>query len=212
MLFDKNQKQFKNDNQKRAWIMGKNIVPQKISLAKITDLPQREMFKQMYDFTVNIFSDMYENPELFNENVIQNPFGVIRLIAEFCKSGELKNNELIIPSIKPSESADGQLFSTRKECLARYGINLTENDNKSSLTSSLYPQLLPAYFLMYENAFRFKTGGWFYLAVCDFRIMEKGFAHNIDDIFRVLSDEDEIFCTGVTSIRPTVNYKPFKLY
>ncbi|MCL2433156.1 MAG: hypothetical protein FWD16_01365 [Clostridia bacterium] len=204
MIFDKNQTAFASQNQKKAWIMGKNIVPLDISLAKITGQAQREMFTQMYDFTVRLISDMYENEKK------DDPFGFVRLFAEFSKNGKLENNDLVFPWVKQQDSADGRLFALWKDVLPRYGIILSEEKNESRLASTEYPLLLPAYFAMYEGAFRFNTGGWFYLAVCDFRVIEKGFAHSIDDLLRVLSDKDRHFAQELHEYALTLKVKPIK--
>jgi len=65
MLFDGKQTEFQSEVHKIIWAMGRRIVPFEISTAEITDSELLEGLRQVYDFTVELFSDMYVNPDKY---------------------------------------------------------------------------------------------------------------------------------------------------
>jgi len=65
MLFDGKQTEFQSEIHKIVWAVGRRIVPFDISTAEITDSQLLEGLKQVYDFTVELFSDMYANPDKY---------------------------------------------------------------------------------------------------------------------------------------------------
>lgn len=204
MIFDKNQTEFINENQKRTWAAGVKIVPLALSLAKITDPGQKEMFTQMYNFTMDLFSDLYEHTQTVST------WDCIATIGEFCKVGKIENKDLVFPWVKSPDCKEVKRFAACKDTLARHGVYLEEKENESRLTSTTYPELLLAYATMYESSLQFKVNHLYYLAVCDFRIMEKGFAHSIDDIFRVLSDKECAFAQRLHQYALSLKIKPIK--
>lgn len=62
MHFDLNQEVFENKTKKAIWLFGRDLVPLEVSLANISDERDKEGYTQVYRYTHNLFSDMYENP------------------------------------------------------------------------------------------------------------------------------------------------------
>lgn len=61
MHFDLNQEVFENKTKKAIWLFGRDLVPLEVSLANISDERDKEGYTQVYRYTHNLFSDMYEN-------------------------------------------------------------------------------------------------------------------------------------------------------
>ena len=64
MLFDKNQTEFPSAVHRRIWTWGRLYVPPEISLADIHDA-RREAFLDLYNWTADLYTDMYEHPEAY---------------------------------------------------------------------------------------------------------------------------------------------------
>ena len=67
MIFDTNQTEFINDYQRLVWQCGTHIVPLDISLADVEDEETREACQQIYDLTMEILEDMYNNPDEYTQ-------------------------------------------------------------------------------------------------------------------------------------------------
>ncbi len=210
MVFDKNQTEFTDDKQKRIWVMGKNIVPLDISLKDIEDVDEREMFRQMHDFTIEFLSDMYENPLSYSQDVFDAPEAFICVMSDLAR-GELDGNDLILPFDKINYS--GGRFDRIidvKPYLERFGVFITVDDNEIKVVSKTYPKLLTAYTIMRKSADRFKVGSISYINVCDFRILDKKFAHSFEDYARVISDQDRIIMEDFHNYALSLKIKPIK--
>ena len=64
MIFDKNQTVFKDCIQEKVWHLGTALLPLNITLPYVP-AEYKSACKDLYNFTCNILTDMYENPDKF---------------------------------------------------------------------------------------------------------------------------------------------------
>ena len=138
MHFDLNQEVFENKTKKAIWLFGRDLVPLEVSLANISDERDKEGYTQVYRYTHNLFSDMYENPNEYRlyppENVMF--YGVAyygNLLIDIVKSSELMEDGTLMMAAsvyhkmlkKGVRKKDKSKFN-RMSCLSRLGIDVRE--------------------------------------------------------------------------------------
>ena len=65
MIFDVNQTEFVSEKQKEVWQAGTHIVPLEVSLADVRDEETREGCRQIYDCSMEILTELYENADSY---------------------------------------------------------------------------------------------------------------------------------------------------
>ena len=172
MNFDVNQTEFTNDYQRIIWQYGTHIVPPEVSLADVEDEETCEGCMQIYNCTMEILEDMYNNPEEY----IERPrwYAGDYLVWLLNKSKPIKHHRYEyerylqkIPQFGFEYDAD---------------LNTWSND-RYPLFCEYFPRLVS---LVKER--KRNLGG--YLDRRDFRLFAKRITLSIDDLLRPLSDTE----------------------
>ena len=205
MHFDLNQEIFENKTKKAIWLFGRDLVPLEVSLANIPDERDKEGYTQVYRYTHNLFSDMYENPNEYRlyppENVMF--YGVAyygNLLIDIVKSSELMEDGTLMMAAsvyhkmlkKGVRKKDKSKFN-RMSCLSRLGIDVREGMVSTVFESQRYPLLLEYYTRLQKQSQRYKLNCNSYVLSCDFRIFTKGYRHTIQNILDVLPERDRVY-------------------
>jgi len=206
MLIDKNQTVFKSPLHEQIWSTARCIVPFEISTAGITDTALLEGFRQIYDFNIEFFSDMCEDPDkyklqelIYFDNGIKirsvNPFHeylYYRLINT--KKVRLIGSDWAISAKDMTPLMYSELWMI--DLLAPMGIYYEKNDENVLIKSSKYPLLLKYFSICHELSQKLpksRIQGTPIIALCDFRFLYKRFVTSIDDVVWSFSDRDRTY-------------------
>ena len=190
MEFDKNQTIFESADQKKIWKVGRKILPFDITSVYITDPEMLEGCKQIYEFTMEWYGNMFANPEIYKTNrncylSSEHFWHLIRTNANVSMSGndwvvKDKNNHITAPS-----------FFSVYDPLVRHGLTYEIIDkNTAVFRNEKYPLLLKYYKMFIEKCAKHPTGGYTFVYFCDFRIFKKGYKISLEDATLYRSDKD----------------------
>jgi len=195
MYFDRNQTEFPSAIHRAIWAVGKNIIPFEKSTAEIKDPEILEACKQVYTFSMKLYSTMYAHPERFHlsygRNYLQANGAVtsfIRELASFFQSRSCsfeKNTVTLTPSI-----CDEKGYATIQH-LTLLGITLTNKDNCTVLYSEQYPDLFHGFKLLFDGSLRRKVNCEFYYIACDFSVILPRYRRTPEDKWLTLSDKEK---------------------
>ena len=170
MIFDVNQTEFESDYQRSIWHYATHIVPLEVSLADITDSEIREGCKQVYDCTMEILEDMYNNPDEYA------PLSPRAFLNDYflwiIRGGVL---------IKYRDRFERSLL-----LMPRHGFSYGED--MRTLSNPRYPLFADYLDKMAVLAKTKKQNLGGYLERRDFRLFNKRVTLTDDDLFRPLSD------------------------
>ncbi|GHU38331.1 hypothetical protein FACS1894105_12100 [Clostridia bacterium] len=167
MIFDVNQTEFVSNYQKEVWVLGTHVIPLDVSLAKINDPELAEWCKQVYAVTMEILTDMYDNPQDY-DCAIPN----IYLELFFRRYADGKGSAPI--KVKKQKELNEHILNR----LERFGFVLNGGD----LVNVRYP-LFVKYRNLLNQSFDFGS-----TIPCDFRLLIKPYKRTTDDLLRPLSD------------------------
>jgi hypothetical protein len=193
MIFNKNQSEFESNIHKAVWAAGKSVVPFELSTAEITDPGLLEGLRQVYDFTLDILSDMYNAPDKYElqygENCLSGNGSVTSFHSYLCSMAEK------VQLIDNYWSVDSDQIKNyhKLDLLSSMGITYKNNGNETKIISEKYPLFLKYYYLCYEASLRRKVNCFNYVMSCDFRIFNKKFGRKLNDTLIVLSDRDKAY-------------------
>jgi len=187
LIFDGKQTEFESEIHKIIWAMGRRIVPFNISAAEIIDTDMLEGLKQVYDFTTELFSDMYANSARYNlttKNVGFLHDYFFRLLKR--KKAKLVDYELTL-------KVDDGSFEELKmlDLYEHMGIHYEINDGAATIKSRKYPLFLKYFSMCVAASQKRPQSNLAYVTYCDFRIFNKRFSLKIDDFARGLPDREQ---------------------
>jgi hypothetical protein len=216
MLFDVNQTEFQSEIHRAIWAIGKSIVPFEISTSELVEPDFINGLRQVYDFSIDLLSAMYENPGNYELMDGKNCLHRTGRVTSF--HGFLFN---LIHSQKVQLNGNDWLVKTEQindfhklDLLIPMGV-LYENDHGvTTIKSMKYPLFLKYFYLCYEASLKRKVNCFSYIASCDFRIFNKRFGLKLDDIIMTLSDRDKAFVLELHNhlISKGIKPKPRKYY
>ena len=216
MLFDGKQTEFQSEVHEHIWALGKRIIPLEISTAGFTDKEMLEGLRQIYDFSVELFTDMYKDPDKYKisfgkKTILEGKsFTVYEgkrdatfihhylgdLVWNFCiknETGLLSGNNWIIKTEYLHEGWEKDFFEIF-DILEPMGIFYENNsDGTITLKSSRYPLFFKYLIMFVEAGAERKMGVSDYINSCDFRVLNKQRKTTIDDTARVLSESNKVF-------------------
>lgn len=213
MIFDGKQTEFPSEIHEHIWALGKRIVPFEISTAGFTDKEMLEGFRQIYDFTVELFTDMYKDPDKYKISfgkkiILENHSFVVcegsryalfihHYLGGFAfhlgknKKIMLANNNWIIKPEYMYEDWEKDFFEIF-ELIEPIGIFYENNsDGTITLKSSRYPLFFKYLIMFVEAGAKRKMGVSDYVNSCDFRVLNKQRKTTIDDMVRNLSESNK---------------------
>lgn len=179
--FDVNQTEFPNERIKEIWFLGKNIVPIEISLADITDTEMREGCTQIYQFTREIFSDMYNKPEQYRSLHFD------LLFSRFIKFGALIDESGFNWVIPSDAFKKIKHFGDFETVLMKFGFRLSKAGSHTMLSNEKYPLFLKYWYPLFKTC---QKRGMSIMS-CDFRLFTKKFKLTIDDFLCTQTDKDK---------------------
>jgi hypothetical protein len=184
LSFDVNQTEFPNERSKEIWYLGKNIVPLEISLRDLTDIEMRKGCTQIYQFTREIFSDMYIKHEQYpsqNFDLLFNRF--IKFGAKIDQGGF----NWIVP-IEVYKKYMKQ-FDDLETILKKFGFKTSGIGNNIILSNEKYPLFLKYWYPFFELC---QKRGVSVLS-CDFRVFGKKYRLTFDDLLRTQTEKDQAY-------------------
>ena len=175
MHFDVNQAEFPSEIHQAVWAVGKSVIPFEISTAEITDQDLMEGLAQVYRFSLDLYTDMYRNPEkyelLYGRNCMISTGNVTafhRMLYTLIHTDKatLKENDWEV-QIQKAE------VKHQLDLLLPMGIVYESRDEVLTIKSEKYPLLLKYFYLCYEASQKRKVNCLSYIVSCDFRIFNK---------------------------------------
>ena len=176
MIFNVNQTEFINENQRIIWQFGTHIVPLEVSLADNEDEEILEGCKQIYDCTMEILTDIYNNPDKY---IYLPRWYTCDYIA------------WLVNGNKPMKKHNDE-FLRYLERIPRFGFSYDTYLDR--WTNDKYP-LFGEYFSRFgvlAKERKQNMGG--YLDRRDFRLFSKRIILTLDDLIRPLSDKERAYC------------------
>ena len=212
MLFDGKQTEFQSELHEQIWELVRKIVPFEISTAGFADKDMLEGLRQVYDFTVELFTNMYKDPEKYKlssgkKTVLESKsFTVYEgrrdaifihhylggLAFNFYKHDKiiLIDNNLIINPEYLREDREKDFFEIF-ELLEPIDF-FYENNSDGTITvkSNKYPLFIKYFTMFVEAGAKRKMGVSDYIYSCDFRVLNKQYKTTINDTLRFLSESN----------------------
>lgn len=173
MFFNPNQSEFSGENQHVIWQFGTHIVPLNISLADVDDLETKEGCIQIYDCTMEILSDMYNNPDWYKEKPRWYTGDYLAWLVN-------QNN--------PMKKHSDEFFRYLQKIL-EFGFYYNEDSQKWS--NDRYPLFFDYFQRLVALAKERKQNLGGYLDRRDFRLFAKKIVLSFDDLLRPLSDANK---------------------
>jgi len=168
MIFDPNQTDFANDSQCKVWQHGIQIVPPEVSLANIEDEELREGCMQIYQCVMEIYADMYQ----YSEDYEERPDWYVGFYLLW-----------IANSTTPQKKFQ-KTFAAFLQRIPQFGFTFAHDIN--AWTNERYP-LFCEYYPRFADAYKMrKQNMGNYLQHLDFRLFLKKFSFTFDDILRPL--------------------------
>jgi len=184
MTFDSNKTEFNSEIHEMVYALGRRIVPFEISTAEISDKDMLEGLRQVYDFTVELFSDMYADPKKYRltDGVLAGDFHQYLFNIGRRQARVVNNNWAV-------EASDVDILGP----LAPMGIYYESKNGSTTIKSSKYPLFLKCFYMCCKASEKRKVNCWEYIVFCDFRIFNKRISLKLEDLTRALSDRDKAF-------------------
>lgn len=169
MIFDTNQTEFVNDYQRDIWEIGIQVIPLNVSLADIADPDVRTGCAQVYQCTMEILTDMYENTTQYEG---ARPLDYLLFAFEWTTG---------IRKVPAGVKKNKGLYEHILEKLGRFGFDFGV---ETRVSNTRYPLFIKYWCLLqkYGNP-----------QFCDFRVFTPGYKpmRTYDDLIRPLSDQEE---------------------
>ena len=183
MVFDVNQREFKNKFQKEVWELGKTIFPLEITLAGIDDPEMREGCTQIFNFSHEILEDMYNNIAKYEGRDAD--CYLAGFLCEIVKGGAVLDESGLLWKIPAKKTKWEEIFPL----LAPFGFSYTYKDEYLILKNEKYPLYLKYWHKLNKLApsGAAKRGT---IGACDFRYFSKAKRQTVDDLLLGLSDKD----------------------
>ncbi len=192
MIFNKNQTVFKDCIQTKVWEIGTKLLPLDITLPYVPD-EYKSACKDFYNFTYNLLTDMYENPDNFGfiidsnkadyENQKQVEFyfwfigGLINLVGNKYEMPSDKFNKLI-----------KKFNPISMEMLKSHGFIFEDNGSSVIISNNIYPDMFIASKGAIEAGYaNYKVNRDYFMMYCDFRAFSN-YKRNNEDLHLVFSD------------------------
>jgi len=191
MLYDGKQIEFESELHRAIWARGRAVVPFELSTADITDRELLDGFKQVYDFTVALFAELYACPEKYELQMggeIQIHLYLCELI-KYAKANGLEAEWIM----KEVEMPPRALKALKKiDLLRSFGFVYERDNGTIKIKSEKYPLFLKYFAVLHEESLKRRLFCINYVTACDFRIFNN-YIKSIDDIIRVLSDKEKAY-------------------
>jgi len=172
MRFDVNQTDFPSEFQRDIWQRGIKVMPLEISLTGIDDPDTREGLTQVYNFTLDLFRDMYDNPEKYKPDNYKD----INTMENFLRtaiSGQFDDSRLnLLASTGYSRSGDGNIINDKYPLLLKYASDFIS--------------------LVFKKTPKAPGKNWGIILKCDFRCFSKVKTRGIEDLLYTLSDQNRV--------------------
>jgi hypothetical protein len=189
--------------------MGRRIVPFDISTAEITDKVLLEGLRQVYDFSIDLFSDMYAEPGKYS---ITDGISFSYLQNYLFQIGRSEQTRVIGNDwvINADDLPKGWLANTFElfNLFAPVGINYENKNGTITFRNSKYPLFPKYYSLLCAAALKRKVYCFDFVLFCDFRVFNKRISKKLDDLIRMLSDRDKAFALELHNHLLTKGVKP----
>ena len=179
MLFNPNQTESADDFQRRVWQYGINIVPPEVSLASVEDEETREGCMQIYNYTMEILENAWNQP---NDYLKEETLPVLYTVTGF--RWLFGFNKTVSQRCKDS-------FALFQQKLPSLGFNYDER--KNAWINDRYPlfcEYMKCFLALYKKK-KQNMGG--YPERCDFRLFAKRMKFSFDDLLRSLPDKERIW-------------------
>jgi hypothetical protein len=171
--FDPEQTEFASDYQRRVWNIGVHIVPLDVSLADVTDPETCEACMQIYDFTTDLISDMYENWEDYAPVPVDHYVDRVFEWACTCFTHRTANIDAIFSQLR------------------KLGFECERNKTQLLLSNEKYPLYMEHWAKFNEAAWKRKLNIDSYRMYCDFRVLAPKYTRTLDDILRPLPSQTQ---------------------
>jgi len=191
MEFDRNQTEFRDCLQERAWELATRQVPLALTQPFIPDALQPAC-SDWYHFSRNLFADMYENPARFGFEVdAAQPDWMNRKQVDFyfwmVGGADSPSYEMTAAQYKKMLKK----FNPKSvEALQQYhGFRYKAQGDGFLVSNALYPNMFLATKATtdFGNA-KYKVNRGHFMMYCDFRVFE-GYKRGYEDLLLVFSDE-----------------------
>jgi len=227
MLFTQPQTELSSKIHERIYALGRKIVPFEISTAEIVDKEMLDGLRQVYDFTIELLTDMFKDPmkyklgekrarirngkQTFEVETTPELFIYWTILGyPYHSASNGRGYEWII---NRTELTKPQLphFEEHKyvlDMLSHMGISYNDENGVRVITSNKYP-LLPKYLHMFGEACnKRKVYICDYVMSCDFRVFNKRYVKIVDDTMRIFSDNDREIAYAVHNHLAAKKIKP----
>ena len=207
MTFNTNQTEFLSPKQKAAWDTGRQLVPPEVSLADITDPETRAGCTQIYNWTKEYLTSMYNEPDKYNGS----PYRMFRLLDDVAEDSRMIDGGIPF-SIK---QYDNQI--SKNPCLPDLpltGLEIVDRADLKILTNKKYPLFCRYFKLFYDAAFRKKVNRIDYLMYNDFRVLAPKYKRSFDDLTRALPDNLKSYASEMHgyALQKGTKLEPHKYY
>ena len=192
-MFDKNQTIFKDCIQEKIWEIGTGLLPLDITLPYVP-AEYKSACEDLYNFTYNLLTDMYENPHLFGfvidsskqdyENKKQVEFyfwiigGLINLVG----------NQYDMPSEKFYKLIK-KFNPLSVEMLKKHGFIFEDKGRIVVVSNDIYPDMFIASKAIIEAGYaNYQVNRDYFMMYCDFRAFAK-YKRTYEDLHFVFSND-----------------------
>jgi len=192
MIFDKNQIVFKDCIQERVWELGTALLPLEVTLPFVPD-EYKSACEDLYHFTCNILTDMYENPDEFG-------FSIDSTQSEHKNRGQaefyfwfigwhrnLVGNQYEVTAENFKKRAK-KFNPISVERLKVHGFVFEHKEDMVIIRNEVYPNMLIAVEEIITAGYsNYKVNRDYFMLYCDFRAFEK-YRRTYEDLHFVFSD------------------------
>jgi len=183
VVFDVNQRDFKNKFQKDVWELGKTILPLEITMTGIVDSELREGCTQIYNFSHDVLEDMYNNIEKYEDNAAD--YYLAGFLCELIKGKAVLDESELSWKIPVLKNKWEEMFSL----LAPFGFSYMVKTDCVILQNKKYPLYLKYWYKLHKLAPNGAANRGT-IGACDFRYFSKAKRQTVDDLLLGLSDKD----------------------
>jgi len=228
MFFDLNQTKFKSELHRIIWTMGRQVVPFEISTAEITDNEMLEGLKQVYDFAVEHYLNVFANPDVYL-NIIDRMNAYLNSVYKEIienKVERMLNYFNYLPANKAIQTEGEWVIKTAAEndetlemldLLAPMGIryeikedlNLLNKQPRTLIIKNVkYPLFIKYLSLFHTANSKNKVYASSYITFCDFRVFNKRYSKTVEETMRLIPANERKFVTHFYDFFMSINAKP----
>jgi len=202
MRFDVNQTEFQTGYHKSIWHRGISVLPLEITLNGISAPETREGFTQIYNFTLELLWDMYNNSDRYSDLSflhIHRDYAIehfFRTVGGWAASKEFDDSGLCLKMIIKDDEALKKFYLVLS-LLEAFGFSCSNQNEYKVLGNNKYPLLLKYMSIFYSAAYLMtakapaKRAGL--IQNCDFRVFSRVKPQGIEDLLYTLPDKSRAF-------------------